>query len=90
MSWVDLMLYQFDKANLSDINTYVLCVLVEQKRSGNTTIGTMTKRGYQAIQPGYEARAGLRHDMKQLRNRWNQLKGMYSWFKWATNQTGIG
>ena len=50
----------------------------------------MIKRGYEAIQPGYEARASLRHDMKQLRNRWNLLKGMYSWFKWATNQTGIG
>ena len=79
MSWVDMMLYQFDKANWSDINTYVFYVLaIEQKRSGNTTNGTMTKREYEAIQPVYEARAGLRHDMKQLRNRWNQLKGMYS------------
>jgi hypothetical protein len=70
---------------------YVYYVLaVEQMRSGNTTNGTMSKIGYEAMINGYEARAGLRHDLRQMRNRWNQLKGMYAWFKWATNQTGTG
>jgi len=49
----------------------------------------MTTRGYQLISIKYEERAGLRHDVRQLRNRWNQLKGMYAWYKWAQKQMGI-
>jgi hypothetical protein len=84
-----LILYQSDKAYWSDINTNVFCVLVvEHKRAGYTSNGTMTTRGYQLISIKYEERAGLRHDVRQLRNRWNQLKGMHAWYKWAKKQTG--
>jgi hypothetical protein len=63
---------------------------VEEMRKGNTSNGTMTRRGFEAMQLPYEEKTGLRHDLRQLRNRWNRLKGMYSWFKWANNQTGVG
>jgi hypothetical protein len=50
MCVADLLLCQCDKANWSDINTYVYCLLaVEQMRSGNTTNGTMSKIGYEAM-----------------------------------------
>lgn len=86
-----MMLCQSDKANWSDVNTLMFCYLVvDQKRDGHTSNGALTRRGYENIAPEYEARVGLRHDVRQLRNRWNQLKGMYAWYLWAIKQTGIG
>jgi len=40
--------------------------------------------------PLYQAKTSLRHTSNQLRNRWNQLNRMYSWYKWACKQTGLG
>jgi hypothetical protein len=49
------MIYQYDKANWSDINTYVFSVLaVEEMRKGNTSNGTMTRRGFEAMQLPYD------------------------------------
>jgi hypothetical protein len=59
---------------------------VEKMRKRNTSNGTMTRRGYEAMQLAYQEKTGLRHDVRQLRNRWNQLKGIYSSFKWANIQ----
>ena len=59
-------------------------------KKGNTSNGTMTRRGYDALEQLYENQVGLRHDLKQLKNRYSQLKNMYSSYKWALNQTGVG
>jgi len=49
----------------------------------------MTKRGFLSMAPLYDAKTGLRHTPDQLRNRWNQLNRMYSWYKRACKQTGV-
>jgi hypothetical protein len=51
---------------------------IEEKRKGHTNNGTMIRRGYEAMQTGYQERTGLRHSFKQLKNSWNQLKRVYS------------
>ena len=76
------MLYQFDNANWSEANTFVFsCLAIDEMRKGNTNSGTMTGRGYDALQVLYERKTGLRHDLKQLKNIYGLLKQMYSFYK---------
>lgn len=85
------MLYQFDKANWYEaIHMYSLFLLLIKWEKDNTNNGTMTRRGYGALQVNYEQKTGLRHDLKQLKNRYGQLKQMYTFYKWANTQTTIG
>jgi hypothetical protein len=50
----------------------------------------MTTRGYHVITEKYYLRTGLRHSKTQLKNRWDQLKGLYSFWLWLNKQTGLG
>ena len=59
-------------------------------KKGNTSNGTMARRGYECMQELYENQVGLRHDLKEPKNRYSQLKTMYNFYKWALNQIGVG
>lgn len=59
-------------------------------RAGNTNNGAMTSRGYKNIAEIYFRRTGLTHNRTQLKNRWDQLKRLYAFWKWAMAQTGLG
>lgn len=65
-----------------------LCV--EQVRAGNRNNGTMTNRGYENIAGPFYERTGLRHSVKQLRNRWDQLKSLYTFWTYCNKQSGLG
>lgn len=70
----------FDKANWTDpYNNTTFCDLcVEQIKAGNRVNGFMTTRGYHVITEKYYLRTGLRHSKTQLKNRWDLLKGLFS------------
>ena len=59
-------------------------------RAGNSNNGTMTIRGYKSIAEKYFSCTNLRHSVKQLRNRWGQLKGLYQFWMWLNKHTGLG
>jgi hypothetical protein len=59
-------------------------------QKGNTSNGTMTRRGYDNLREFYEQQTSLRHNLKCVKNRYSQLKTMYSFYKWALDQTGVG
>jgi hypothetical protein len=72
-------------------NNTTLCDLcVEQIKASNRVNGFMTTRGYHVITERYYLRTGLRHSKTQLKNRWDQLKGLYSFWLWLNKQTGLG
>uniref|UniRef100_A0A0A9TM27 Uncharacterized protein n=1 Tax=Arundo donax TaxID=35708 RepID=A0A0A9TM27_ARUDO len=50
----------------------------------------MTARGYKNIAEKFYQSTGLRHSKTQLKNRWDQLKGLYSFWLWLNKQTGLG
>ena len=82
---------EYDKANWTSHNTLIFCELyLEEMRAGNTNNGFMTNRGYKTIQQKYFSNTKLRHSVKQLRNRWTQLKGLYQFWLWLNKQTGLG
>jgi len=66
------------------------CLVVDEMRKGNSSKGTMTRRGYDNLRDFYEQQTGLKHDLRCMKNRFSQLKTMYSFYKWAQLQTGVG
>lgn len=82
---------EFDKAEWSTTNTRIFCELcVEQIEAGNRPIGIMTTRGYQNIAVKYLQKTGLRHSKMQLKNRWDILKALYSFWLGLLKDTGLG
>jgi len=53
------------------------CLAVDEMRKGNSSKGTMTRRGYDNLRDLYEQQTGLKHDLKCMKNRFSQLKTMY-------------
>ena len=54
------------------------CLAVDEMRKGNSSKGTMTRRGYDNLRDFYEQQTGLKHDLRCMKNRFSQLKTMYS------------
>nr|XP_034592111.1 uncharacterized protein LOC117853942 [Setaria viridis] len=80
-----------DKAQWSEPNTHVLCELwVEQIRGGNCHKGTMSTRGFKIVVDKFSKITGLKHDKGQLRNRINQLKILYGFWKKLQTRSGLG
>jgi hypothetical protein len=50
----------------------------------------MTNRGYQNIAVKYLQRTGLRYSRTQLKNRWDLLKGLYSFWLDLLKDIGLG
>ncbi|WVZ71421.1 hypothetical protein U9M48_020011 [Paspalum notatum var. saurae] len=82
----------YDKAEWKNsTNNAVFCELcVEEIRAGNAPSGHMSARAYKNISDKFYARLGLRHSKLQLKNRWDALKGLYTFWLWANKQTAIG
>nr|CAB3461460.1 unnamed protein product [Digitaria exilis] len=81
----------FDKANWTSFNNNVVFseLCVEQVRAGNRNNGTMTNRGYENIADPFYERTSLRHSVKQLRNRWDQLKSLYTFWTYCNKQSEL-
>ena len=82
---------EFDKVDWNTFNTTTFCkICVEEIRAGNRPIGVMTTRGYKNIAEKYLLITGLRHSRTQLKNRWDALKGLYSFWLRLNKDTGLG
>ncbi|CAN6201170.1 unnamed protein product [Urochloa humidicola] len=82
----------FDKADWANsANNAIFCELcVEEIRDGNSNKGHLTNRGYRNIAAKFEERTGLRHSKQQLKNRWDALRRMYSFWLWMNKQSDLG
>lgn len=86
-----LMDEEYDKANWNSENTHTFCdICIEEMRAGNSNNGFITNRGYKNIAEKYYISTRLRHCRKQLKNRWDQLKGLYQFWLRINKQTGGG
>ena len=54
------------------------CLAVDEMRKDNSSKGTMTRRGYDNLRHFYEQQTDLKHDIRCMKNRFSQLKTMYS------------
>ena len=50
----------------------------------------MTNQGYKNIGIKYLQRTGLRYSKTQLKNKWDLLKGLYSFWRSLNTDTGLG
>ncbi|GMP94808.1 hypothetical protein CsSME_00044111 [Camellia sinensis var. sinensis] len=83
------------KANWDWENTRIFLELVlKEPDAGNRPHMLITQNGYQSLCKTYEAATGLKRTIKQLKNRYNQLKT--EWCAWSKlkdshkGPTGIG
>ncbi|CAN6362276.1 unnamed protein product [Urochloa humidicola] len=82
----------FDKADWTNsANNTAFCELcVEEIKAGNSSKGHLTNRAYTNIAAKFEERTGLRHSKLQLKNRWDALRRMYSFWLSINKETGLG
>ncbi|XP_028106275.1 uncharacterized protein LOC114305399 [Camellia sinensis] len=85
----------YHKANWDWENTRIyLELVVKEIDAGNRPHMSINPNGYQSLAKTFEAATGLTHSMKQLKNRYNQLKA--EWRAWSKpmdsrkGPTGIG
>ena len=71
--------------------TNIFCkICVEEVKAGNRPYGTLTTKGYQNLVEKFATRAGSPYTQKQLKNRWDALKGLYDFWLSLEHTTGIG
>lgn len=58
--------------------------------AGNRSNDYMTSRGYKNIAKKFEVTRGLRNSKTQLKNRWEGLKRLCTFWLWLNKQTGLG
>ena len=73
------------------MNTRTFCeICVEEVEAGNRPNGTLTNAAYKNISVKYRQRTGLFHNKTQLKNKWDLLKGLYSFWLGLNKDTGLG
>lgn len=79
------------KANWTDENTYILCELAcEEIEDGNFTAKVWTSQGYKNIMEKYYQKTKLWHLGREVKNKIQNLKGVYNDWVWLQQQTGCG
>jgi hypothetical protein len=77
--WVDPMMTDF------------FCkLMVQEINAGNRPLGTMNGRGYKSLGEKFFAATGKQYTRKQLKNRWDNLKILYNFWKLLWTNTGLG
>jgi hypothetical protein len=71
--------------------TEIFCKLVvEEINAGNRPLGTLNGRGYKSLGEKFFAATEKQYTRKQLKNRWNNLKILYNFWKSLWTNTGLG
>ncbi|CAL4947198.1 unnamed protein product [Urochloa decumbens] len=71
--------------------TTIFCdIVVEEIKAGNRPLGTLNARGYNNLREKFLAQTGKDYTRKQLKNRWDNLKVLYGFWKSLWTDTGLG
>jgi hypothetical protein len=71
--------------------TRIFCnIVVEEIDAGNRPLGTLNARGYKNLGEKFLARTGKNYTQKQLKNRWDNLKILYNFWKSLWSNSGLG
>jgi hypothetical protein len=65
-------------------------ICVEEIESGNKPHGTLIAKGYMNLVEKFVEQTGRPYNQKQLKNRWDALKGLYDFWLSLEHTTGIG
>jgi hypothetical protein len=62
-----------------------------QVKKGNRPTKFLTPAGYKGLAEEFNAKTGRNYEKKQLKNRWDDLKSIYSaWVFYKNKSTGLG
>ncbi|XP_037474192.1 uncharacterized protein LOC119350475 [Triticum dicoccoides] len=79
------------ETNWTDENTYILCELAcEEIEDGNFTAKVWTSQGYKNMKEKYYQKTKLWHPGREVKNKIQNLKGVYNDWVWLQQQTGCG
>jgi hypothetical protein len=71
--------------------TKIYCnIVVEEIDAGNRPLGTLNIRGYNNLGEKFFSRTGKNYTQKQLKNRWDNLKILYNFWKLLWSNSGSG
>jgi hypothetical protein len=71
--------------------TTIFCTIaVMEIKAGNRPLGTLNARGYKNLGEKFFARTGKNYTQKQLKNRWDNLRILYNFWKSLWTNTGLG
>ncbi|CAL4916464.1 unnamed protein product [Urochloa decumbens] len=71
--------------------TTIFCdIVVEEIKARNRPLGTLNARGYNNLREKFLAQTGKDYTRKQLKNRWDNLKVLYGFWKSLWTDTGLG
>jgi hypothetical protein len=65
-------------------------ICVEKIESGNKSHVTLTAKGYMNLVEKFVEQTGRPYNQKQLKNRWDALKGLYDFWLSLEHTMGIG
>jgi hypothetical protein len=64
--------------------------VVKEINAGNRPLATLNERDYKSLGGKFFAVTGKQYTQKQLKNRWDNLKILYNFWKSLWTNTGIG
>ncbi|XP_014660846.2 uncharacterized protein LOC106804388 [Setaria italica] len=71
--------------------TTIFCnIVVEEIAAGNRPLGTLNARGYKNLREKFFTQTGKNYTQKQLKNRWDNLKTLYGFWKSLWSDSGLG
>ena len=73
-----------------DMTTIFCKLVVEEINAGNRPLGTLNARGYKNLGERFFAETGKKYTQKQLKNRWDNLRILYNFWKSLWTITGLG
>jgi hypothetical protein len=65
-------------------------LVVEEINAGNRPLGTLNGRDYKSLGEKFFAATGKQYTRKQLKNRWDNLKILYNFWKSLWTNTSLG
>ncbi|XP_059654882.1 uncharacterized protein LOC132301660 [Cornus florida] len=89
---VDLMDTMDDGKNIWDdyLEEKFILLMGEEVRQGNRTNATFNNVGWRKIMEGMMVETGKTYTIKQLRNKFNQLRAIHKDFKKLLSEMGVG
>jgi hypothetical protein len=71
--------------------TKIFCnIIVEKINVGNRPLGTLNARCYKNLREKFFARTGKNYTQKQLKNRWDNLRIFYNFWKSLWSNSSLG
>ncbi|KAG2580125.1 hypothetical protein PVAP13_6NG318400 [Panicum virgatum] len=73
-----------------EMTTFFCKIVVEEIHAGNRPLGTLNAKGYKNLWVKFLAQTGKDYTQKQLKNRWDNLETLYTFWESLWTDSGLG